>query len=274
MILADYHCHTSFSTDSKAKPEDMISQAASLGLKRLCITDHMDYLYPSKKEGEFSLDPTKYYARLFELKEMFKDKIELLFGIELGLRNEPKIRANVRNYYTNLLKEYNFDFVIGSTHVLENMDPYLKEYWVNHSAKDGITAYFQSIIDNCNYYDGFQVYGHLDYIVRYIPDDIKEYDYNDYKDLIDIALKSILSHGKGIECNASGLKYGLNTPHPKPEILKRYKELGGEILTIGSDAHKPEYIAHEFNKVRELLLSLGFRYYTIYKNKKPEFIRL
>lgn len=274
MIQADYHCHTSFSTDSKANPDDMISQAISLGLKCLCITDHMDYLYPSSTEGEFTFDPKIYFEQMTNLKDTYKDKIDLLIGVELGLRNEPKIKHTVRDFYNHLLKEYNFDFVIGSTHVLENTDPYYNEYWVNRSSREGIEQYFTSIIDNTRYYNGFQVYGHLDYIIRYIPDEIKDYKYNDYKDLIDLALITILSHGKGIECNASGLKYGLNVPHPKPEILKRYKELGGEILTIGSDAHNPVHIAYDFNKVRDLLLSLGFRYYTIYKGQKPEYIKL
>lgn len=274
MILADYHCHTSFSTDSKSSPDDMITRAISLGLTRLCITDHMDYLYPSDKVGEFTFEPTLYHNTMMELKEKYQDKIELLIGIELGLRNEPEIKQTVRDYYDKLLSEISFDFVLGSTHVLENTDPYYKSYWEHRTSKEGITNYFQSIIDNCSYYKGFQVYGHLDYIVRYLNEERKEYSYSVYADLIDTALHTIIDHGKGIECNASGLRYGLGVPHPKPEILKRYKELGGEIITIGSDAHKPEHMAFEFGNIRELLLSLGYRYYTVYKNKKPEFIRL
>lgn len=274
MIIADYHTHTSFSSDSSTPPEEMIKRAISLGLNRICITDHMDYMYPSEEEGLFVLTPDSYYKKLLELQGMYKSQIEIMIGIELGLRNEREIKEKVRAYFIELLAKYPFDFVIGSTHVLEYMDPYHKKYWEDKSTKEGLTNYFQSIIDNCNYYDEFQVYGHLDYIIRYTREEKKEYNYRGYADIIDEAIKSIVSHGKGIECNSSGYKYGLNITHPKTEILKRYKELGGEILTIGSDAHEPKYLAYEFAKVKDLLVSLGFRYYAVYKNRKPEFIKL
>ena len=80
-----------------------------------------------------------------------------------------------------------------------------------------------------------------------------------------------IEHGKGIELNTAGLKYGLPYAHPHRDVLKRYRELGGEILTIGSDAHKPEHVAYDFQKVPELLESCGFRYYTEFIGRKPVF---
>lgn len=274
MILADFHTHTSFSSDSTASMESMIESAISKGLKIYCITDHMDAHYPHPDFGTFTFDPDTYFDSLTKFKEKYNNKIDLRFGIELGLRNEPDLTEVIDKEYTKLVNSYPFDFIIGSTHVLNHCDPYLPQFWANKSSADGIHDYFVSIQENASNYDMFQIYGHLDYIVRYIPDKVKAYQETDYQDLIDSMLLSIIHHGKGIECNTSGFKYGLGVPHPKPTLLKRYRELGGELLTIGSDAHKPEHIAYDFIKAEELLKELGFRYYTVYKDRKPEFIKL
>ncbi|MDD5935885.1 MAG: histidinol-phosphatase HisJ family protein [Clostridiales bacterium] len=274
MIISDFHTHTYFSSDSKSDPEDMIKAAIQLGLKKYCFTDHMDYKYPHPDFGPFVFDPEEYFKTLLVLKEKYKDQIEIMIGIELGLRNEPDLKDEIYDHYKKLTEKYPFDFVIGSTHVLDHYDPYLKDYWKTRTGNDGIREYFQSIALNAKFYDMFQIYGHLDYIVRYIPDDIKQYHVADYKDEIDQMLTSIIENGKGIECNTSGYKYGLGVTHPKKEVLKRYRELGGELITIGSDGHKPEHIAYDFHKAEELLKELGFQYYAVYKERKPEFIKL
>ncbi len=274
MITADFHCHTSFSSDSDTAPELMVEQAIRLGLRYLCITDHFDYLFPTQYEETFVFDIAEYQKKLEELKERYCGQITLLTGIELGLRNEPDICPACQEFYRTLVRDYPWDFLIGSTHILEYTDPYFPEYWQKHSIHDGMLAYFESILENTRSYDMFQVYGHLDYLVRYLPGDTKDYRYADYSDLIDEALKSLIYHGRGIELNTAGYKYGLPYAHPRTEILCRYRELGGELLTIGSDGHKPEHLAYDFKKASEVLTSLGFRYYTIFKNQKPEFLPL
>ncbi len=274
MIIGDYHTHSYFSTDSKANPEEMIQAAIQIGLKKYCFTDHMDYRYPHPDFGPFIFDVDEYFKTLTYLRDKYEDKIEILIGIELGLRNEPELKNEIYENYSKLIKSNPFDFVLGSTHVLDNYDPYLRPFWTTHTTKQGITDYFNSIAHNAKFYDMIQIYGHLDYIVRYIPDEIKQYDVIDYKDAIDEMLTSIIHNGKGIECNTSGYKYGLGVTHPKTELLKRYRELGGELITIGSDGHKPEHIAYDFAKAEELLKSLGFRYYAVYQQQEPEYIPL
>ncbi len=273
MFISDFHTHSCFSTDSKANPEDMILQAISLNLKKYCFTDHMDYQYPHPDFGTFTFDVDEYFSTLTKLKERYADQIEILIGVELGLRNESDIKQEIYNQYQALTNQYPFDFVLGSTHVLDHFDPYYKEFWTHRSTFEGIKAYFEAIAHNAQFYDMFQIYGHLDYIIRYIPEEKKHYEVSDYKDLIDMMLKAIIENGKGIECNTSGYKYGLSVPHPKVELLKRYRELGGELITIGSDAHKPEHIAYDFQKAYDLLKEIGFSYYTVYQNRKPEFIK-
>lgn len=273
MINNDYHVHSSFSTDSQTPMENMLNKAISLGLKRICFTDHMDREYPSS-EFPFELCLEDYAETVLKLKDEYKNKIQLLFGIELGLRNEPDTKERIRDYYNNILEKYNFDFIIGSTHILYNDDPYAKEFWIDKDPKLVLRDYFISIIDNVRYYKPFQVYGHLDYVVRYIPDKVKDYNYYDYADLIDEALTELVTRNIGIEVNSAGFRYGLTFPHPKSEIIKRYHELGGEIITIGSDAHKEADLAYGFDRIRELLLSIGFKYYTVFEDKKPIYIKL
>ena len=96
----------------------------------------------------------------------------------------------------------------------------------------------------------------------------------DSADTLDEILKTLIHNGIGLECNTAGFKYGLGQPHPSMEILKRYKDLGGELLTLGSDAHAPCHIAYDFQKASDLLKTCGFKYYTIFKERKPEFISL
>ena len=115
----------------------------------------------------------------------------------------------------------------------------------------------------------FDVYGHIDYVVRYGPNKNQFYSYKKFSDIIDEILKKIISTGHGIEINTAGFKYRLGHPNPTEDIIKRYHELGGEIITIGSDGHKPEHLAYDFNKIPALLNSCGFDYYTVFEGRKP-----
>lgn len=113
--------------------------------------------------------------------------------------------------------------------------------------------------------------GHLDYVVRYGKNKEKEYSYKMFADEIDALLRELIEHGKGLELNMAGLKYGLPFAHPHPDILKRYRELGGEIVTVGADGHRPEHIAWEFDKACDILKGCNFKYYTEFKERKPVF---
>lgn len=271
-IIADYHVHSDFSSDGKATMEQMIEQAISLGLKKLCFTDHMDYDYPPVSSLTFMFDIDAYMKKLAQIKQKYQGSIEILTGMELGLQ------PHLTNRLNDLISKYAFDFIIGSSHVVDNTDPYYPAYWEDKTEEEGIYRYFQSIIDNCNAFDSFNVYGHIDYIVRYTPTrkagTYIEYDYNKYADILDELLKNLLARGKGIEINTAAYKYGLGHPHPKTEIIKRYRELGGEIITIGSDAHSPEHLCYNFDAIPELLKSVGFKYYTVFVGGKPTFIKI
>ncbi len=271
MILSDYHLHSDFSRDSETPMEDMVLRGISLGLERICFTDHIDYDYPICPDGTlFEFDADKYLAEIRRLQKKYSGRIKILKGVELGLKPGiiPKLQA--------LLAGRDFDFIIGSSHIVIDRDPYYPDYWENTAVHDGLIKYFQSIIDNVKSFWDFDAYGHIDYIVRYIPDVRSKkapldafYTYKKYADILDEALKTIISAGKAIEVNTSGYKYGLGHPNPHEDIIKRYFELGGQFITIGSDGHTPAHIAYDFEKARQLLLSIGVKEYAVFENRKP-----
>lgn len=266
-MLWDAHMHTAFSGDSTALPEAMIAQAIQKSLPGICITDHLDYDYPDDPEL-FLLDLEHYSGEIHNLQSKFQEQLPIHFGIELGLQ------PHLAQRHSTLLKTYDFDFVIGSSHVVHGVDPYYPVYYEGRTERAAYLEYFESILENIQSFDAFDVYGHIDYVVRYGPNKNADYSYEAYRDVIDEILKLLIQKGKGIELNTAGFKYGLGHPNPTEDILKRYRELGGEIITIGSDGHSPEHIAYDFDKVPDILRSCGFSSYTVFKKRKPEFIPL
>ena len=152
--------------------------------------------------------------------------------------------------------------------------PYYPEFFEGRSEDEAHQEYFESILECVKETPYFDVYGHLDYVVRYGPTKNQNYSYQKHADIIDRILRTIVESGKGIELNTSGFRSGLGQPNPCVDILKRYKELGGEIITVGSDAHKPEHVGADFDKACTILKDCGFQYYTIFEKRAPEFIRL
>lgn len=271
MIKSDFHLHTCFSGDSESSVPSMIESAISKGLSSICFTDHQDFDYKAQGEDSnlsFDLDVESYFETMQTYKKQYEKEIMILTGVEFGLK--PGIEKKVETMTQN----YPFDFIIGSSHEAASLDPYYPSYYEALGEKEGLLAYFTSILENLKLFDQFQVYGHLDYAVRYLPSGYQSYHPSDYFDILEEAMKQLIQMGKGIECNTAGLKYGLSYPHPHFDLLKRYHELGGEILTIGSDAHKPEHIAYGFDQIPDLLKAAGFRYYTIFREKQPTFIPL
>ena len=264
-ILSDYHVHSSFSGDSSVSPEAVIEQAISHGLQHLCLTDHMDYDYT---DGDvcFEFDPREYFRRLQPLKEKYRDQIDLCIGVELGLR--PYLSGR----HHSLIFSYPFDFVIGSIHLVNNRDPYFPSYFEGRDESDAYLEYFQCALYNLRAYSIFDTFGHLDYVVRY-GQNPEVYSYRKYSDEIDAVLKLLLEKGIALEVNTAGFRT-LGRTNPEPDVLRRYRELGGELITVGSDGHQPEYLGYRFRETEELLRSCGFSYYAVFRQRKPEFIKI
>lgn len=268
MVRSDFHMHTAFSTDSDAPVRAMLDAAVARGLDTVCITDHMDKDYPPDEElGEhpFLFDVEEYFRTMEAVREEYRGRLEVRIGIELGLQK------HLGSFCRELTEKYPFDFVIGSTHLVGGKDPYYKKCFEGKTDEEVYRQAFRETLDNIRAFQGFDVLGHYDYVVRYGDRQNFAYSYSRFADETDAVLRELIEQGKGLEMNTGGLKYGLGFCNPHPDVMKRYRELGGEIVTVGSDAHKPEHVAYDFEKACEILKNCGFRYYARYRGRKPVF---
>lgn len=266
-MYSDYHIHTHHSPDSQESPKKILEKCISLNMKECCFTDHNDFNWPIKNEN-FDLDITAYFNELIPLRDLYNDKIKIGIGVECGITPENTFLNN------ELIGSNHFDFVIGSCHIVDGMDPYYPDFFHNRTDREAFEKYFNEVRAGIDTFSDFDVFGHMDYIVRYSPNKNTNYSAYDYMDIIDYVLKKLIYSGKGIEINTSGLKSGLPFSNPCPDILTRYKELGGEIITIGSDAHSVDYVGYEFSKAGDFLKAAGFNQYCIFRNRQPEFKNL
>ncbi|MEE0071989.1 MAG: histidinol-phosphatase HisJ family protein [Lachnospiraceae bacterium] len=264
-MRADVHMHCGFSNDSETRPEDMVESAIAKGLSVICFTDHYDK--DNLDWGDEAIfDVESYFQKMIELQEEYRDQIDIRIGAEIGMQ------PYLAEYYQDFMAQHPFDFVSSVHSVLEH-DVAL-DFFQKHSDPEGYKIYFEEMLQDVQKIKSYDVLGHLDYIVRYSNQGSKGFDLNDYMDIIEEILKQVIAHGKGIEMNMSGLKYGLGAPHPQPEIIKRYRELGGEIITVGADGHIPEHIAYDYHLADDILKSCGFKYYTEFKGRKPLFVKI
>ncbi len=270
-MQADYHLHTHHSGDSTAPMADMIESALSKDISEICFTEHMDMDYPVTEdvpEGTFFLNTEEYFREYLYYKEIYKDRISIKFGVEVGL--QPHLKGRIADY----VKRFPFDFVIGSVHLIDGQDPYYPSFWEGKKESDVIRRYFEYTIENIESIKDFDVLGHLDYIVRYTPTHGEGYTYEAFRDIIDPILKAVIESGKGLDLNTKSLFGGGKAPNPNEDILRRYKELGGTIITFGSDAHKPEALAGGFGLAKDIAQRCGFTEYYTFEKRTGTPVRL
>ena len=276
-MFCDYHTHTVFSSDSMYPMEDCIKDAISLGIEEICFTDHVDYgikddwddLRNNKATKKyFNVDYDKYFSDLETFREKYKNQITIKNGLEFGIQ-----KYNIEKY-NKLFEKYPLDFIILSVHQIDD-----KEFW-NHSYQDGKTEkeyyedYFNEIYYLVQNYSNYCVLGHLDMMKRYDEKD----GYNPFvenKEIITKILKRVIADGKGIELNTSSIKYKLDDLMPSRDILKLYLELGGEVLTIGSDSHcKRDLKNSHIEELKQELRDIGFTKFCTFEKMKPTFHEL
>lgn len=258
-MLADYHMHTNFSDDSTCEMEAEIKRSIALGLDEICFTEHVDYGVKTDLNCNYS----EYRKEFNRCKEKYKDKITLKFGIEFGMQ------VNTIDEFQKDFYENDFDFVILSCHQVDNNEFWRQDFQRGKTQKEYNEKYYEEILKVIKRYDDYSVLGHLDMIKRY---DMKgSYPFEKLKDIITEILRHIISRGKGIEINTSSYRYKLDDLTPSRDILKLYRELGGTIITIGSDTHKEEDIGYKILEVREELKKLGFKQFCTFEKMKAIF---
>ena len=265
IMFYDYHVHCNFSPDSKTSMKKMVEAAINLEVKEICFTDHIDY--DVSQTDEFVLDYNEYLHTLESAQNKYRDKITIKKGIELGLQ------PHLIEKYNEDMKNNKFDFIICSQHSIDKNDFYYDDYFKNKTQVEAYEIYYKTLYEIIKNFQNYSVLGHVDLIKRYgnyssiLGDSL-------FMDIIESILKEVIYNGKGIEVNTSCFRYDLPDLTPSRKIISLYKDLGGEIITTGSDAHSPAFISHKFDYIESYLKDLGFKYICTFDNLKPNFIKL
>lgn len=258
-MIANYHMHTSYSEDSSFKMEDVVKTSIAKGLDEICITDHIDCF-----GGIDPCFPYKSYEQDFlRCKEKYGDKISLKLGIEFGMQR------HTIPVFERIFDNANFDFVIMSCHEIEDKGFWSQEFQYGKTQEEYNLRYFEEILYLVNNFDKYSVLGHLDVIRRY---DIQgKFPFKKIKPIVEAILKKVISSGKGIELNTSCYRYKIGDLTPSSDIFKLYKELGGSIITTGTDSHRPDQIDNGLKEGISELITLGYQQFCTFSNMHPEF---
>jgi len=267
-LMIDFHTHSNYSPDSNVTMKEMIEQAIKIGVTDLAFTDHVDLDADLNLEPQnWDFDRNESEQVLLRLKNEYKDRINLYQGLEIGIQphlsKENSIIVNANDY----------DFVIASLHSVERRDLYHRKFFENHSDSESVRIYYRELYESILMFKDYNVIGHLDLFLRYKPD-LKNVDFRHYDEIIEAIYKVIIAEGKGLEINAGGHRYGIGHNNPQDRLLKLYKEMNGEILSIGSDAHSIQYLGDQYTSNIELLKSIGFKYVCTFEKMKPIYHKL
>lgn len=279
-MYADYHLHTYYSDDSDYPMEQLVQDAISMGLSEICFTDHVDYgikqdwadlsaVYHPEEKAKLPVMNVKYPAYHGEISRMQKKyagKIVIREGMEFGMQ------VHTIPQYRKLFSAYPFDFIIMSCHQVEDKEFWTQDFQKGKTQEEYNRKYYEEILRVIRQYKDYSVLGHLDMITRYDP--AGAYPFEKVREIITEILQQAIRDGKGIEVNTSSHRYGLSDLTPSRDILNLYRELGGTIITIGSDTHKPEHLAAYIRETSDELKEIGFTSICTFQNMKPIFHKL
>lgn len=249
-MRADYHIHTNFSVDSKLSMEEIIIRAIELGLDEICFTDHVDYGIKNQYVDKQEVDYPEFIKEYNRLNEIYKKQIGIKLGLEFGVQLETM------HQYQEDMKQYDFDFILLSCHQIDNQELWLNQYQESRTQIEYNRGYYEYLYKLVDLFDDFSVVGHLDVIKRYDQNGVLDDEL--VMDLIEPILVRLIEKNKGLEINTSSYRYNLPDLTPSTRILKRYYELGGRILTMGSDTHKIENLKDHFEEIIVQLKKIGF----------------
>ncbi len=275
-MLADYHVHSEFSDDSTYPVDEICRDAIRLNLAEICFTDHVDYgVKPDRDhveearivEGEpmLNVDYEHYFPTLARARETYAGELTVRCGLELGVQShriEPN-RALVERWRDEL------DFVILSIHQVDDKEFWTGEFQEGRTQKEYNDAYWEEMLRVVESFDDYSVLGHMDLIKRYDP--AGPYPFERSRDVIAAILERVIAEGKGIEVNTSSFRYGLADLQPCTEILELYRDLGGRVITVGSDSHEPRHLGAYLRRVRRRLAALGYTEFATFEHGEPRF---
>ena len=256
-MLADYHLHTIFSDDSENPMDSAVRRAIALGLDEICFTEHIDY----GVKTDLNCDCDAYGAELNRCRERYAGQITIRMGMEFGMQ------THTIPTFQQTFDRYPLDFIILSCHQVEDREFWKYEFQEGRAQAEYNRRYYEEILKVMQQYRDYSVLGHLDMIRRYDP--AGDYPFEKVRDLVAEILQTVIGQGKGIEVNTSCYRYRLPDLTPGREILRLYRALGGEILTIGSDAHDNAWIGCQLRETQAALREMGFRAVYTYEGMQP-----
>lgn len=261
-MLANYHMHTSYSEDSVFQMENVVKCAISRGLNEICFTDHIDVL----PDVEPYFPYNAYKKDFLHLKEKYSDKINLKLGMEFGMQ------FSTIPIFERIFEKLDFDFILMSCHQIDNKWFWNQEFQSGKTQCEYNLQYYEEILKLVKNYNNYSVLGHLDLMRRYDRHGMCPFDI--IEPVVREILTEVIKNGKGIELNVSSFRYNLGDLMPSTNILKLYKELGGQIITIGTDSHREEHVECDLIRGREELQKLGYKEFCTFTNMQPEFHEL
>ncbi len=264
-IPHDYHIHSSFSFDCQMSLEQICERAIALGIPEICITDHVDFVPGDPSTGYFQ--PEAYFAAIEACREKFGDRLTIRAGAEMGEPHRFPYESEI------LADEYPFDFILGSLHWVQDEMVLQREYFTHRSPQEAYIAYFTELHTMVRV-GGFDVLGHLDVVKRYGFDVYGTFDPQEFEEPIREVLRACVEVGIGLEVNTSTLRRPVHQPSPTLTVLKWYREMGGEIVTLGSDAHELAHIGYALADMVALLKAAGFTHVTSFADHQPYFVPL
>jgi len=264
-FLTDVHTHSTYSHDGKSALPDMLSHALEKEIAFYGVAEHFDF--DSYLLGGFKnimTDAEEYFHGARHLQEDYEGCMNVLIGAEFGYAKDGR----VMEFYKNLQEKYKPDFVVNSVHTLNGNDYYFQGAFycvvdgkkVLKDKKEVYKEYLLAIRESLDAPFAYDIVGHVGYVTRYAPYEDKSMRYADYAKELDDILLTIIRKGKILEINASRGKGGFL---PTEEILRRYYELGGRMVSYASDAHSTDKIANNRDEVVALLKAIGFTHITV-----------
>ena len=263
----DYHMHSNNSSDAVSSVDEMCLAAIKNGIAEIAITDHFE---PTPEDRAYSVyDQKKYFEEMLAARRKFGKQLEIKLGIELGQPQYYKKETE------NMLSKNSYDFILASAHKRSDGTDMSQVDYTKISTDEALEMYLDELNNLVDGFDDFDCLGHLDLVKRY---SCQVYNENislvQSRGKLETLLKKLIKKGKGIEINTSGLRQSSGETLPGFDVIKMYHELGGQILTVGSDAHRKEDLGKGIYEAYEIARAAGFEYITTFTNRQPEFIKI
>lgn len=266
--IFDSHVHTDSSSDADHSLVYICEKAIQNNIMGLAVTDHYECAtaerwncYQRIKQSMFQVEKAR---------ASFGGEIRLTKGVELGEGHRFPIEVN------RVMSITDYDFVLGSVHHIEGIgDPYELDFDdPKIIVADVLKAYYRDNLAMTKW-NGFDSLAHLGYTERYIWGKYRiPTSYAPYMDTIEEILKLLIANGKALEVNTSGYRQGIGKSFPDAQLIKLYRQMGGELVTIGSDAHRAEDVGADMEVAMDMLLDIGFEYFAFYSKREPVMLKI